>query len=232
MFTNLDELFFEAVENSSVVSEDRVREVHLLAFANRSCFIPELDIVYLPFFSVHHASEEAMHVLQQRVQGAVGYLDDAYEDFYARVWNTAAGFFASKLVNPLRAATTETELRDFLRGATRRLHEPDLAFRKRVARFVVQHKDHERARLQGSRGRLKQIYEQDIDVRLEVAHALGYMLGEQLAAALHQGALETADVRTLLFTHGTRPPSLRYLDLLAQLDELRVVPHPSRAASA
>jgi hypothetical protein len=73
VFTNLDELFFEAVESSSAVEEDRVREVHLLAFANHSCFIPELDIVYLPFFSVHHASEEAMHVLQQRVYGGVGY---------------------------------------------------------------------------------------------------------------------------------------------------------------
>ncbi len=231
VFTNLDELFFEAVETSPAVEEDRIREVHLLAFANRSCYLPELDIVYLPFFSVHHASEEAMHVLQQRVHGTTRYLEDAYEDFYARIWDVAAGFFASKLVNPLRTATREEELRDFLRNASRRLHEPDLAFRKRVARFVIQHKDHERARLAGSRGRLKQIYEQDLDVRLEVAHALGYMLGDRLALALHHGALGTADMRTLLFTYGETTPSQRYLDLLARLEGLQVELEP-RAARA
>ena len=232
VFTNLDELFFEAVENAASVGEDRVREVHLLSFANRSCFIPELDIVYLPYFSVHHASEEAMHVLQQRVQGNVRYVDDTFEDFYARVWDSAAGFFASKLVNPLRAAPSETELRDFLRTASRRLHEPDLAFRKRVARFVLQHKDHERARLAGSRGRLKQIYEQELDVRLEVATTLGYMLGLQLADALQRGALETSDVRTLLFTHGDSPPSGRYFHLLSRLLGPRAGTVRRRAASA
>ena len=232
VFSNQDEHFFEAVENSSVVDEDRIREVHLLAFANRSCYIPELDLVYLPFFSVHHASEEAMHVLQERVHGEIRFVDDAFEDFYARVWDAAAGFFASKLVNPLRTAADETALRDFLRNASRHLSEPDLAFRKRVARFVVQHKDHERARLDGGRGRLKQIYEQDLDVRLEVAHTLGYMLGDRLAEALHGGTLETADLRTLLFTHGERPPSQRYLDLLERLEAQRIEWAPSRAQRA
>lgn len=232
VFTNMDELFFEAVENASAFDEERVREAHLLAFANRSCFVPELDIVYLPFFSVHHASEEAMHVLQHRVQGQVRYVDDAYEDFYARVWSAASGFLASKLVNPLRVAHGETELRDFLRGAARRLHQPDLAFRKRVARFVVQHKDHERARLSGSRGRLKQIYEEDLDVRLEVAHMLGYMVGNQLASALHHGVFETADVRSLLFTHGEAPPSQRYMELLATLQRQQTLALDGSAASA
>ena len=52
-------------------------------------------------------------------------------------------------------AVSESELRSFLRLAARRLREPQLAFRKQVARLVIQHKDYERTRLAGRTGRLK-----------------------------------------------------------------------------
>ena len=216
VYTNLDEQFFATMENAGDIGDARLREVTLLAFGNRSCFVPELDVVYLPYFSVNHASEEAMHVLQAQ-HGGFTVPADLYEAFYARIWNAALGFFASKLVNPRRVATSEGEFRTFLRTASRRLHEPQLAFRKLVARFVVQHKRHERERLDGGRGRLQQIYAQDLDVLLEVTFGLGYILGEQLAAALHDGRIGPGIARALVVDGDGAAPSERYFGLLRRL---------------
>ena len=104
-----------------------------------------------------------------------------------------------------------------MRTASRRLHEPQLAFRKLVARFVVQHKRHERDRLGGGRGRLQQIYAQDLDVLLEVTFGLGYMLGEQLAAALHDGTIGPGVARGLVVDGDGSAPSERYFGLLRRL---------------
>ncbi len=213
VLTGLDEAFFAAVENAGALDERRVREIHLLAFGNRSCFVPELDLVYLPFLSVNHAAEEAMHVLHAALTGPMQPSDDAYEDFYARAWDAAVGFLGSKLVNPHRRAVGEAEYRDFLRTASRQLREPRLAFRKLVARFVVQHLEHERLRLAGSRGRLKQIYEQDLGLVLEVSVALGYLLGERLAETVLAGKLTAVQLRPLVFADPRQTASERYFAL-------------------
>jgi hypothetical protein len=105
-------------------------------------------------------------------------------------------------------------LREFSRDASRALHEPELAFRKLVARFVVQHKDHEVARRHGRRGRLKQVYEQDLEVVLEVCIALGYMLGESLAAALRDGRLGRESMRELVLGRRDEPPATTYFHLV------------------
>jgi hypothetical protein len=217
VFTNLDEAFFEALQEAHELGEERVREIQLHAFANRSCSIPERSLVYLPYFSVNHAAEEAMHLLQVRVAG-VPPAAPAPESFYARALWAACGYAASRIINPHRRASREAEFRSFLRAASRRLHEPELAFRKHVARFVVQHKDHERARREGRRGRLKQIFEQDLEVTLEVTQALGYMLGERLADALRAGTFEQHDLRQLVLAWGQAPPSRTYFDLVDRLE--------------
>lgn len=223
VFTNLDENFFNAVESAAQLDDDRIHEIHRLAFGNHSCFVPELDLVYLPYFSVHHASEEAMHVLQARLGAALACHGDRYEDFYARATNAAVGFLGSKLVNPLRHATSEDEFRAFQRSATRQLHEPRLAFRKLVARLVVQHREHERSRLAGRGGRLQQIYDQELDVTLEVTFALGYMLGDALAARLLAGSLAPETLRDLVFASPARTASERYFALLRETG-----PQPTR----
>lgn len=214
VFANLDEAFFTALEQVAVLGEERIAEIHRLAFGNHSCFVPELDLVYLPYFSVNHASEEAMHVLQARLGADVHVRGDAREDFYSRATRAAVGFLGSKLVNPHRHATAEEEFRAFLRSAARQLHEPRLAFRKLVARFVVQHCEHERGRLAGRRGRLQQIYEQELDVTLETTFAIGYLLGDRLAAALLAGALRPETLRELIFVAPAQSPSEHYFALL------------------
>ena len=221
VFTNLDETFFSTIEHTEGLEASRAREIRLLAFGNRSCFVPELDLVYLPFFSVNHAAEEAMRALQARVAGRPKRRGDPYEDFYGRAFGAAIGFLGSKLVNPHRLATTEAEFRGFLRGAERQLHEPRLAFRKLVARFVVQHQEHERRRLAGGRGRLKQIYEQDLEVLLEVTFALGYRLGDRLAAALLDGTLAPEALRALVFPPPGKLASASYFDALRALEPAR-----------
>ena len=167
-----------------------------------------------------------MHVLQARLGAALACQGDRYEDFYARATNAAVGFLGSKLVNPLRHATSEDEFRAFQRSATRQLHEPRLAFRKLVARLVVQHREHERSRLAGRGGRLQQIYDQELDVTLEVTFALGYMLGDALAAALLAGSLAPETLRALVFASPGQTASERYFGLLQALG-----PRPARPRS-
>jgi hypothetical protein len=214
VFANLDENFFDTLAASESLGDERRREIHLHAFSNRSCFVPELDLAYLPYLSVNHAAEEGMHLMQWRLAGIRPAAADAYQEFYARILWSALGYAASKTVNPWRRATGEDAFREFSREASRALHEPELAFRKLVARFVVQHKDHEVARRHGRRGRLKQVYEQDLEVVLEVCIALGYMLGESLAAALRDGRLGRESMRELVLGRRDEPPATTYFHLV------------------
>jgi hypothetical protein len=203
--------------NAAGLGEERQREIHLHAFTNRSCFVPELELVYLPYLSVHHAAEEAMHLVLWRVHGFEPAAHAEEEKFYAQVLWCALGFAASKIVNPRRRAPDEAEYRTFLRVASRALREPDLAFRKLVARFVVQHLDHERARRAGRRGRLMQIYEQEQEVTLEVVHALGTLLGDRLARALREARLDRGAARQLLQRIAAGRPAATYFELAERL---------------
>ena len=212
VYANLEDTFFAALEDDNLGAA-RAQEVQLHAFSNRSCWIPEINAVYLPYLSVHHATEEALHVLQHRTGGFEIVRGDAYEDFYARVFATALGYALSKVVNPRRRTASEAELRAFLHAASRRLHVPDLAFRKLVARFVVQHKDHERARRSGRKGRLKQVYGQPLEITLEVCYALGCMLGDDLAVALRDGRITTDDLRRWVVMPRSPHPSHDYFAL-------------------
>lgn len=216
VFTNLDEAFFARLESSERVDPRMVREAHLLAFANRGCYVPATESVYLPYFSMNHATEQAMHVLCALHADAASVDLDAYEAFYQRTLRVALGFLASNLVNPRRRAISEPELRSFLRLAARRLREPQLAFRKQVARLVIQHKDYERTRLAGRSGRLKQIYDQDLDVTIEVTNALGCILGENMSDGLLGGGWSRDDLRQLVFDLPAAGAA-RYFELLAAL---------------
>ena len=158
-----------------------------------------------------------MLVLLDRLSPAYAPNQDAYEEFYVRCLRNAFAFLASKLVNPRRVASSETEIRQFLRRAVRRLHEPQLIFRKRVARFVVQHKDLERSNVLEPRGRLQQIYQEGLDIQLEVTFLLGCILGDQLTAALHSGHVDRNDLRQHLLAMEDQAPSRRYFKILEQL---------------
>jgi len=217
VFGQLDEAFFDALAAAEVGPELR-RELQLHAFSNRSVWVPELNAVYLPYFSINHAAEEAAHVLQSRTGGFTPVVGDAYEDFYARALWACVGYAASKIVNPRRRVTSEDELRAFSQAANRRLHEPELAFRKLVARFVLQHREFERAERGGRRGRLKQIYEQDLEVTLEICWMLGALAGERVAAALRRGHMTPDDLRALITAPRGAHPSRTYFDLVARLD--------------
>jgi len=216
VFSNLDEGFFDAVGHAEL-DDQRVREIHLQVFSNRGCYVPEIGVVYLPYLSAHHAAEEAMHVVQYAAGGFTPVVGDVVEDFYARILWGAYGHAASKIVNTRRQAPGEALFRGFLRAAARQLHEPELVFRKLVARFVVQHLDHEHRRVHGSRGRLQQIYAQELDVTLEIVQALSGILGEKLFAALRDGRLTRESFRDLVCAPRPASPSQTYFDLVRRL---------------
>ncbi len=228
VYANVDAAFFEALAGAGL-SAERAREIQLLAGSSRGCWVPELNAVYLPHLSVNHAAEEALHVLQWQASGFDTGRDDAYEDFYARALFACLGYAASKIVNPRRRTTTDAELRAFLGAASRRMRVPDLAFRKRVARFVIQHREHEAARRDGGRGRLKQIYGQRLEVRLEVCWTLGYMLGEVLAAAVLDGRVTPQELRDLVTAPRGPHPSIAYFALADRLARVAALPAESDA---
>lgn len=215
VFSNLDESFFDALENAEHLGEARSREIRLHAFTNRSCYAPDLDLVYLPFFSVNHAAEEAMHLLMVQHGWPAVPSTDRYEGFYERTLWWAFGYVASKIVNARRRAADPSELRSFQKVAGRDLRDPALVFRKVVARLVLQHKEHEGARRRGRRGRLKQIYEQELEILLEVTSTLGYILGEAMAQALRAGTLSRENLRDMVL-QGSRPraAAAAYFDLV------------------
>lgn len=218
VFSNLDEAFFENLEDAEHLGEERLREIRMHAFTNRSCSVPELDLVYLPFFSVNHAAEEAMHLLLVRHGWAPVAPADRYEGFYQRTLWWAFGYVASKIVNARRRATDVAVLRSFQKVARRDLRDPALVFRKVVARFVLQHKEHERARRRGRRGRLKQVYDQQLEIQLEVTSTLGYMLGDAIASALRTGSLSRDEFRRLLQSGSNGRHAATYFELVDRFE--------------
>jgi hypothetical protein len=184
-----------------------------------SYFIPRANVAYLANLSLNHAAEEAAHFLRHAFAGGDGSAENErglVDSFYARALEEAYAFFGSKVVNPRRKCPHEDEL-DALAG------DPSTArFERRVAEFVLAHKQLERGRRTPVVQKLYTLA--DADLFNAVTHTLGYILGDKLYYALVRGRIRKSEVRELFLDPLDEEGAAfhTYLYLASRLDRVRV----------
>lgn len=159
---------------------------HQLA-SRESAWIPRAKAVWLSSMSLNHAAEEAAHFVRFVCIG-----DDMdrprsrAETFWARCYEEALGFFGSRLLNPRRRCTSVEEWTwHFQHGR---------AADRRIAAFVLALD----AALTDDPAAARALVPQGDDALFNaVSHAVGYLVGAQLADAFAGDRLLRASVRAL-----------------------------------
>ncbi|MBI4577960.1 MAG: ChaN family lipoprotein [Planctomycetes bacterium] len=202
VFTAEDLEFLDWLRHQRGFSEREVADVKAQVERAESYFIPRGHVVYLGNLSVNHAAEEAAHYVNTVCAGHKEGPLSRQVDFYYRAMKEALGYFGSKVINHKRACTSVAGFEGFLREVARRRHrDSQEALMVRVARAVLRHKAMEAAVLAGAPARrsLRSVYELDPGAYGGAAHALGYILGDALYAAVMDGSVEREEVRRLYY---------------------------------
>jgi hypothetical protein len=198
VYTPSDLDFLDDLAEREAVGPRDLDEVKRQLLRQESYFISGANVIYLADLSLDHAAEEASHYVHERLAPHPRRPLPARTDFYYRALREALGFLGSKAVNPRRFHYSEDEYLEVARAYRTRPSDPRVALAVDISRFVVRHLDAERARLAGGRlPKLRAIYEQDEDLHLGVTHALGYLLGERLYAAVVAGRFSRRELRGL-----------------------------------
>lgn len=171
-------------------NEALVRELHRHILNADSYVIPQEGLVYLASPSINHASEEATHWLRYACSGSQTPISKR-DAFYHRALEEAIGFFGSKMVNPrrkcLRADTCEQIAKSRSREFSSEL--------KTLARAAYAH---ERL-LRGEKPRGFKISRFDFRLFDQLAHIIGYQLGERIYHGFREQILSKMDIRDLFF---------------------------------
>ncbi len=164
-----------------------LRALRAQLLSRESCYLPKARVAYLASLSLNHAAEEAAHFVRHACVGpAMETPRPAAEDFYARCVEEALGFFGSRLINPQRHCPSLAEWSALFQDGTRQ--------EKRSAAFVLAHKASE---LESSERAQELAPTGPPALRNEVAHGLGYLLGDALHRAYERGALSRTRIRQL-----------------------------------
>jgi hypothetical protein len=188
--------FFEELRESGLFSNHEMRQIRAQILASESYYIPKARVIYLATLSLSHAAEEAAHMLRHHFSGEG--LDDPkglVDAFYSRIMNEAIGFLGSKIVNPNRRSVRVPELTEM---ASLRAHgdSPPDPFEVASAALALEHKRME----QGQRvPKLARVFHASPELFIAVTHILGYILGDELYAALARGTLPPKEARSLFY---------------------------------
>ena len=150
--------------------------------SDQSFYVPEEKLAYLSRFSVNHVAYAAGLFLHCELAGIERSLVKR-EDFLRIIWHEGLAFFASKLINHKRAAQTLAELRAQASGVQ------SSHFAKKVLQLALQQRMMEIAKAQGLARRIQPAKE-SLEVRLEAARVVGFMLGERLFHAFRRGRIK------------------------------------------
>jgi hypothetical protein len=224
VFTCGDLSFLDRLKEDKVFSQNDLREIKRQILASESYYIPGRHYIYLANVSINHAAEEAAHFIKHICSGQEQprILVDA---FYAKILHEALGFFGSKIINHKRKAPSEANLRHILVGKGNKNLNRDDEVTKKIANFVLLHKQMERGFQDEN---WEEIFYQTTDVFLGVTTTLGYMLGDRLYYGMLQGFISKEDIRELFYDPflGDHGAYLYYLTLILRLQRVRI---PRRA---
>ena len=172
-------------------NETLVRELRRHILNADSYVIPQEGLVYLASPSVNHAAEEATHWLRYACSGSQTPIAKR-DAFYHRALEEAIGFFGSKLVNPQRKC-----LREDMCATIAKSRSKDISNElKKLARAANAHS----RLLSGDKHRGFKISQLDFKLFDQLAHLVGYQLGERLYHGFREQIISSNTIRELFFS--------------------------------
>ncbi len=198
--TNRDLDFLDRLERSGLIEPGDLAEFRAQVEEDESFFLVDGRLIYLGNLSIDHAAEEATHYINTKLAGHVRTPPDPVFDFYYRTLKEAIGFLGSKIIHHKRSCYHRAEFEGLVEETRGRRLDERMTQIRQVARDVLTHLDYEDRYLHaGVRGypRFRSLYRRDLPVHIGTTHSLGYILGDQLHAALMEGRVRRSDVRML-----------------------------------
>ena len=171
-------------------NETLVRELRRHILNADSYVIPQEGLVYLASPSINHAAEEATHWLRYACSGSQTPISKR-DAFYHRALEEAIGFFGSKLVNPQRKCLRAEMCKSIAKSRSRDI-SPEL---KRLAKAAHAHT----RLLAGEKPRGFRIAQLDFQLFDQLAHLIGYQLGERLYHGFREQLISQSKIRDLFF---------------------------------
>lgn len=225
----LQDVCVRSVADAELMETLRVRapfsDAELAALRDRlldrnSCYLPRAKVAYLASLSLSHAAEEAAHFVRHACIGDAMDRERPHRDaFYARCLEEALGFVGSRLVHPDRPCDPPSVFASkFEHGRGRE---------KAIAAYVLAHV----AVRDGASLAPDRLVPSDLHVFDGASHAVGYLLGDAMDAALRTGRLTRSALREL-FCDRFDDAEARYFELVHALRRRppKKIPAPLRAA--
>ena len=171
-------------------NESLVRELHRHILNADSYVIPQEGLVYLASPSINHAAEEATHWLRYACSGSQTPISKR-DAFYHRALEEAIGFFGSKLVNPQRKCLRADMCKSIAKSRSKELS----AEIKKLAKAAHAH---ERL-LRGEKPRGFSISNLNYKLFDQLAHVVGYQLGERLYHGFRENLFSNEDIQEFFY---------------------------------
>jgi hypothetical protein len=240
VYSNMDLEQFQDVLRASELNATQMSEVNYHVGRNGSCYVPQLNAIFIGKFNLVHGGEEASHFVNMALKGEIyergGRKYPQADLFYVTVLEEALGFFGSKLIDPSRNHFFETEFYRYHKMSPAMIErETRYGYRefREIIDFILLHKRFERSyqEFDDVPDNLLQGIQSTGERFSILTHELGYFLGQQLYDGYHAGRIRRRELVALFrrsFEAGGEALSV-YLDLVERLSPN--VPLPEREAS-
>ena len=229
VYSEMDLEQFRRILDRSDLRKGQMSEIEYHVERNGSCYVPQVNAIFIGKFNLVHGGEEASHfvnmVLKDEIYERASRAYPQADLFYVAVLEEALGFFGSKLIDPSRNHFFETELYQYYKKSPE-VVERDTPYRyqefREIIDFILLHKRFERT---------YEEFEEVPDTILQginssdqrfsiLTHELGYFLGQQLYDGYHADRISREELLAL-FSRSIEPGGealSTYLDLVARLD--------------
>jgi hypothetical protein len=233
LYTLNDLDFLAALRRGGRFSAREISTIERHVRSAESYFIPRAKIIYLADLTVHRAAEEATHFIHavRSGLGARPMRRSARDAFYVEALAEALGFFGSRVIDPKRTCLSFPDLRDLRSAAGSGSSKEERMAENRLretARLALAHRAAEERHLSGKHfSPPAGLFLRFRRLASNVAHVLGYILGDKLHVALTAGRIEKALVRELFLD--SLPPGRAEARYRALVQALEGVDHGVRA---
>ncbi|MCF6227258.1 MAG: ChaN family lipoprotein [Planctomycetes bacterium] len=185
----------------------------------QTAYFERSGVLYIQDYTPSNAAEGAARYLLAHIRPTRDEAVENIDEFYSRVMVEALAFFCSKIVNPSRRASDETNWLELVENFGRRRKMGELQrLDLHVARICLRHIEYETRVLASGKlsGVPRSLFELETDEHVYTTRSLGRRLGMRLFDAVRDEKLDRKVVRDSAFDK-TREPDVsrrRYFELL------------------
>lgn len=208
VYSSKDKDFLQVLLREKNFSKKDIQKIGEHIEKKGSCYVTELNAIFIGTFNVIHGGEESAHFVNKALKGEVGRGRISqkkmlpFDAFYTATIEEAIAFFGSKLIDPSRNHFFETEFYQLYGKDKEKIEKStEYSFEEfnDIINFILLHKKFEKEYerygkvpkelLDGikSKGRLFSV----------LTHEIGYFLGQQIYNAYQKGLIDKEQIKSL-----------------------------------